>query len=66
MLKDKNEFPLVMKARDVAEAMGISKRNAYHVMSMPDFPVIRINKMMMVYRESFFVWLERVGGVEAK
>ena len=66
MLKNKEQFPLVMKSRDIAEAMGISKRNAYQVMDMPDFPVIRVNKMKMVYRESFFYWLERVGGGEMR
>jgi hypothetical protein len=50
-----------MKAQDVADAMGISKRLAYDVMEMEDFPAIRMRKIKMVARESFFEWLHRAG-----
>jgi hypothetical protein len=62
-LKEKTEFPLVMKPADVAEVMGISKRTAYDVMEMPDFPLIRVRKTKLVSREAFFGWLERAGEV---
>lgn len=66
-MKEKMEFPLVMKPQHVAEAMGISRRTAYDVMELPGFPVIRIRKTKLVARDSFFNWLESAGGeVKAK
>jgi predicted DNA-binding transcriptional regulator AlpA len=60
-MKEKNEYPIVMKAKDVAEVMGVSKRTAYHIMEIKDFPLIPIGKMKLVTRESFFNWLESGG-----
>jgi hypothetical protein len=60
-MRTQNDFPLVMKACDIAEAMGISKRLAYDVMELPDFPVIKIRTMKMVARDSFFEWLTKAG-----
>jgi hypothetical protein len=60
-MKTQQDFPLVMKAQHVAEAMGISKRLAYNVMELPGFPAIPMRKMRLVSRESFFEWLHRAG-----
>jgi hypothetical protein len=60
-MKDKTEFPLVMRPQDVANVMGISKRIAYDVMELPGFPLIRIRKTKLVARDSFFTWLETAG-----
>jgi len=57
-VKEKNEFPIVMKPTHVAEAMGVSKRTAYDVMELPGFPLIRVRKTKLVSREAFFHWLE--------
>lgn len=61
-MKTKQDFPLVMKAKHVAEAMGVSTRVAYDVMELPDFPLIRIRTIKMVAREKFFEWLEKDRG----
>jgi hypothetical protein len=63
IMKTQQDFPIVMKAQDVADAMGISKRLAYDVMEMEDFPAIRMRKIKLVARESFFEWLHRAGKV---
>jgi hypothetical protein len=60
-MKTQQDFPIVMKAQDVADAMGISKRLAYNVMELPDFPAIPMRKIKLVARDSFFEWLHRAG-----
>jgi predicted DNA-binding transcriptional regulator AlpA len=63
-MKDINELPPVLRPQDVANLMGISKRVAYDVMELPDFPLIRIRKMKLVARDSFFRWLDKAGEVK--
>ena len=53
------ELPLVLKAEDVAAAMGISRAFAYQLLHSKSFPTIHIGKRMVVYRESFIQWLEK-------
>lgn len=52
------ELPLVLKADDIASAMGISRAFAYQLLRSKGFPTIYIGRRMVVYRESFIKWLE--------
>lgn len=60
MKKDKQDFPLILKADHIAEIILVSKRIAYEVMERPDFPLIRIGRCKRVSREAFFQWLEKL------
>ena len=62
-MKSKEEYPLVLKAQDVAEIMGVSKRVAYDIMDTPGFPKIQVRKFKWVAREAFFTWLEQLNAV---
>lgn len=55
---EKDQFPLLLKATDVANIMGVAKSTAYELMRMSGFPVIEINTIKRVPRDEFFTWLK--------
>ncbi|OHR73961.1 excisionase [Bacillus sp. HMSC76G11] len=57
----KENYPMVMTAKQVAEVLGVSLRIAYEVMDREDFPLIPIFRHKKVNRDSFFKWLESQG-----
>ena len=57
------DYPMILKAADVAEILKISKPSAYQVMEQTDFPLIRMeNRCKRVLRDSFYNWLVRGDG----
>jgi predicted DNA-binding transcriptional regulator AlpA len=48
-----------LQAKDLQEILGLSKSKVYDLLHRPDFPTVRIDKRMVVPRDSFFDWLER-------
>lgn len=55
----RDDYPLVLTAKHVAEILGISKRKAYEVMEERGFPLVRIGRAKRVGRDAFFEWLYR-------
>lgn len=51
-------YPLILKADHVAEILGISKRRAYELMDLTEFPLIKIGSSKRVQRDKFFKWIE--------
>ena len=51
------EYPLVLNATHIAEIIGVSKRVAYEIMEISNFPLIRIGRCKRVTREGLFKWL---------
>lgn len=62
-MQTKEQYPITMTAKHVAEVLGISLRVAYEVMEQKDFPLIRIGRNKKVNREAFFKWMERQSNV---
>ena len=58
-IKNYDELPLFMNARQVANTLGISKTTAYVLMSDEDFPSIRIGTRILVERSKFKEWVEK-------
>ena len=54
-----DQFPLALCAEDVAQALNISRGNAYALLHREDFPTIHIGKRMIVPRDRFFEWMDR-------
>ena len=58
-IKNYDELPLFMNARQVANTLGISKTTAYILMSDEEFPSIKIGTRILVERSKFKEWVEK-------
>ena len=59
---DYDQLPLTLTADDVANALGISRANAYFLFHAQDFPAMRIGRRVMVEKQQFLRWMERQAG----
>jgi len=57
MIKNKEDYPMILEAKHIQEILGVSKPTAYELMERADFPLIRIGRLKRVTREAFFQWL---------
>lgn len=51
-------MPDVMDARQIAEALHLSKAGAYNLLSNPDFPTLHIGGRKLVMKQDFIAWLK--------
>lgn len=51
-------MPDVMDAKQIAEALQISKAGAYNLLSSPNFPTLRIGGRKLVMKNDLLEWLE--------
>jgi len=51
-------MPDVMDAKELAEALQISKAGAYNLLSSPDFPTLRIGGRKLVMKNELVEWLK--------
>lgn len=51
-------MPDVMDAKQLAEALQISKASAYNLLSSPDFPTLRIGGRKLVMKNELMEWLK--------
>ena len=51
-------MPDVMDAKQLAEALQISKAGAYNLLSSPDFPTLRIGGRKLVMKNELMEWLK--------
>ena len=52
-------MPDVMDAKQIAEALQISKAGAYNLLNIPDFPTLRIGGRKLVMKSELILWLKR-------
>ena len=52
-----NDYPMVLKASDIAEILRVSEPKAYAMMEEPSFPLIRSGRTKRVLRDNFMEWL---------
>ena len=60
--KTNDELPLTMNAKDVAGYLHVSLTCAYEVMNSQEFPAIKIGRRVLVTKDRFLEWLEKVSG----
>ena len=53
-----DELPVTLNADQLAQALGISRANAYTLMHAGGFPVIRIGKRMVVPKNKLIEWMD--------
>ena len=51
-------MPDVMDAKQLAEALQISKAGAYNLLNHPDFPTLRIGGRKLVMKHELVEWLK--------
>ena len=51
-------MPDVMDAKQIAQALQISKAGAYNLLNSPDFPTLRIGGRKMVLKNDLLEWLK--------
>lgn len=55
----KADYPLVLNAKHIIEILGVSKSTVYELFKDPTFPLLQVQGRKMVYRDQFFLWLDR-------
>lgn len=54
-----DQLPLALNADEVAQVLGISRANAYNLMHSKGFPVLQINKRLVVPKDKLIAWIEQ-------
>lgn len=55
----KEDYPIVLSPKHVAEIMGIKSTLLYEIMQRKDFPLIDIGSTAKkIHRDKFFEWLD--------
>lgn len=55
--KKREDYPLILTAKEISEILQISKPTAYQLMEVSNFPVIKVGRCKRVLRDRFFEWL---------
>lgn len=55
---ERHELPIILQVKHIMQVMGISKTTAYEFFHNPEFPALEVNGRKLVYRDSFFEWLD--------
>ena len=58
IIRNIEDYPITMNAKQVREVLGISRAKTYEVMHREDFPLIQFGKRMLVRRDAFKEWYE--------
>ncbi|KRE70765.1 excisionase [Paenibacillus sp. Soil750] len=53
-----NDYPVVLQAKHVTQILGVAKSTTYELFRETGFPLLEINGRKLVYRDSFFAWLD--------
>ena len=51
-------MPDVMDAKQIAEALHLSKAGAYNLLNNPNFPTLRIGGRKLVLKQDLITWLK--------
>ena len=54
-----DQLPITLSANQLAQALGISRANAYTLMHSKGFPMIQIGKRMVVPKNKLIEWMEK-------
>ncbi|PAF21404.1 hypothetical protein CHH49_10920 [Terribacillus saccharophilus] len=60
MIKNYEDYPMILSAGEIADILSISKSTAYALMNEPNFPLIRLagsKRVKRVLKEKFFEYI---------
>ena len=60
--KSYDDLPLFLKAKMIAQVLGIAPSSAYELMHESSFPVLKIGSRMVVPKDKFIEWVARNTG----
>jgi len=58
--KSYDDLPLFLNAELVSKVLGVSPSSGYELMHEPEFPVLKIGSRMVVPKEKFILWVEKL------
>ena len=58
IIKNYDELPLFLNAKNLSKVLGLSESSVYELMHEKDFPSVRIGKRFIVPREDLKAWIE--------
>jgi excisionase family DNA binding protein len=63
MIKNKEDYPLVLTVNEIMEILSVGRRVAYELMDREGFPCVRVGpRLKRVHRDAFFEWLNNEQG----
>lgn len=57
-----DQLPIVLSAKTMAKALGISESKAYEIFRSKDFPVIILGRRKLVAKDKLIEWLNMKAG----
>ena len=58
-------LPDVLNAKQLAEALHLSKAGAYNLLNAEDFPTLKIGNRLVIPKEDFIAWVRsHTGGAK--
>lgn len=55
---ERTDYPIVLQVKHLQQILGFSKSTTYEVIKETGFPLLHVNGRKIVYRDSFFQWLD--------
>lgn len=59
-----DQYPPVMNANQLSEALGISRAGAYQLLHQENFPTLHIGKRLAVPKDKLILWIDHHSGGE--
>lgn len=60
--KSYDDLPLFLNAETIAKLLGISITSSYELMHEKDFPSLKIGSRLLVSKEKFSEWIDKMTG----
>lgn len=60
--KSYDDLPLFLNAETIAKLLGISISSSYELMHEKDFPSLKIGSRLLVSKEKFSEWINKMTG----
>ena len=60
--KSYDDLPLFLNAETIAKLLGISISSSYELMHEKDFPSLKIGSRLLVSKEKFSEWIDKMTG----
>ena len=56
------QYPPIMNASQLSEALGISRAGAYQLLHQETFPTLQVGKRLLVPKDKLLSWIEQHTG----
>lgn len=63
--KSYEELPLMLTVLDVVSELSVSQAGAYELAHSKEFPVLKVGSRIVISKDKFLRWIEKLCGGEA-